>query len=342
MTLWAALALCFASLRGPAPRYGLAAVYLIAVIAAVVWVRPRRYAWAAPSVLALIVLAWYFSLRPSNDRDWQPDVARLAHGDVDANRVTVHNVRNCTYRSESDFTTTWEDRTYDLDRLRTVDLMLVYWGSPAIAHAMISFGFDDGQYLACSIETRKERGESYSTIQGFFRQYELTYVFADERDVVRLRTNHRHEDVYLYRTRVTPQHARAIFLSYLDAANELRTAPRWYNALTTNCATSVLPHAQAGGGKGEMSLDVLLSGHAARQAYRNGVIDTSMPLEQLQALSRVNNVALATPEGDPAFSNKLRAGLPVPAGWAGHAARPATTAAAALGPPPHTGSPPGQ
>ena len=317
ISLWSALAICFADLPGTAPRYVRAALFLVAVVAALILVRPRKYRWAVPPAFFLIILGWYFSLAPRNDRDWSPDVARLAHAELDGNSVTVRNVRNFTYRSESDCTPAWEDRTYDLDRLRTIDVMLVYWGSRAIAHAMVSFDFDDGQYLACSIETRKQRGESYSTIQGFFRQYELTYVFADERDVVRLRTNFRHEDVYLYRTRATPQQARAIFLSYLDAANKLRTEPQWYNALTSNCATSLLPHARAGGGKGEMSIDVLLSGHAARQAYRNGVIDTSMPLEQLETLSRINDVAARTPDGDTDFSKKIRASLPQPAGWAG-------------------------
>jgi hypothetical protein len=328
LSLWATLAVCFASLPGASPRYWRAALFALAVVATIVFMRPRRYRWAAPLVLFLLVLAWFFSLKPSNDRDWAPDVARVPWAEIAGDRVTLHNVRNFAYRSETDFTPRWEDRTYDLARLKTVDLMLVYWGSKAIAHAMISFDFDDGQYLACSIETRKERGESYSALQGFFRQYELIYIFADERDVVRLRTNHRHEDVYLYRSRVTPEHARAIFVSYLDSANALRGKPEWYNALTTNCATSLLPHARAGGGKGEMSLDVLLSGHAARQAYRNGVIDTSMPLERLEAVSRVNDKALAVAEGDGEFSNKIRAGLPIPAGWAGAGVGPATTAAA--------------
>jgi hypothetical protein len=332
ITLWATLAICFADLPTTSPRRARAALFFVAVVAAVIFMRPRRYRWAAPLVLFLLVLAWFFSLKPSNDRDWSPDVARLAFANVNGDRVTVHNVRNFAYRSETDFTPAWEDRTYDLSRLKTIDLMLVYWGSKAIAHAMISFNFDDGQYLAVSIETRKQRGESYSALQGFFRQYELIYIFADERDVVRLRTNHRHEDVYLYRTRVSPDHARAIFLSYLDSANTLRQKPEWYNALTTNCATSLLPHARAGGGKGELSLDVLLSGHAARQAYRNRVIDTSLPLEQLEALSRVNDKAIAVPDGDLAeFSNKIRVGLPRPAGWAGAATAPTTAAATTPG-----------
>ena len=140
------------------------------------------------ALLFLAVLVWFFSLKPSNDRDWMPDVAKVAWVQVDGDRLTVHNIRNFEYRSETDFTPRWEDRTYDLSRLRSFDFMLVYWGSPSIAHAMVSFGFDDGQYLAVSIETRKEKPKSYSTVQGFFRQYELIFIFADERDVIGLRT----------------------------------------------------------------------------------------------------------------------------------------------------------
>jgi hypothetical protein len=316
LTLWAATAICYADTHGPSPRYALACLYVLAVLGAVILLRRRGYKWAAPAVAFLLVLAWFLSLKPSNDREWASDVARLGWGEVHGDQLTLHNVRNFDYRSETDFTPRWEDRNYDLNRLRTVDVMLVYWGSKAIAHAMVSFDFDDGQYLCCSIETRKERGESYSALQGFFRQYELIYVFGDERDVVRVRTNYRNEDVYLYRTNITPEHARAALLSYLDSANRLREKPEWYNALTTNCATSVLPHARAAGAKAEMSWDIVLSGHAGHQAYRNGTIDTDLPYDELERRSRVNDVAVAI-DRDPDFSNKIRAALPVPPAWAG-------------------------
>lgn len=314
--LWATAAVCYADHHGPSPRYVVAGLTLV-VTAAVAWfaLRARRWPrwlrWAAATAPFLIVLAWYLSLRPSNDRDWQPDVDRLAWADVGGSRVTVHNIRDFDYRSETDFTPAWEDRTYDLDSLRTADLILVYWGSDAIAHGIVSFGFADGQQLAVSIETRKEKGESYSAVQGFFRQYELIYVFADERDVLRVRTAYRHEDVYLYRTRIAPPQARAIFLSYLAKADELRREPEWYNALTTNCVTDVLPHARAGGARGRMSWEILASGYAARQAYRNGMLDDSMPFEELRSRSRVNDAANAA-DRTPDFSARIRAGLPVP------------------------------
>jgi hypothetical protein len=177
---------------------------------------------------------------------------------------------------------------------------------------MVSFEFDDGRHLAVSVETRKETGESYSTVQGFFRQYELAYVFADERDVIRLRTRFRNEDVYLYRTTIGPEQARAVLMSYVRTANALAGRPQFYNALTSNCATNVLDHAREGEMPARMSLDVLLSGYAARQAYRNGRLDTSLPFEELERRSHVNAAALAA-DADPNFSNAIRAGLPNPA-----------------------------
>jgi hypothetical protein len=315
ITVWSAAAIMYGS-SGPSPRKWMSALFLLAVVAGLIFVRPRKLKWAVPPVCFLIVMAWYFSLKPSNDRDWAPDCDHLAWADIKGDQVVVHNVRNFDYRSETDFTPRWEDRTYDLNHLQTADFMLVYWGSDAIAHVMVSFNFDDGRYLAISIETRKERGESYSALQGFFRQYELVYIFGDERDVIRVRTNYRKEDVYLYRTSISSDHARAAMLSYLDRANSLKDHPEWYNALTTNCATSVLPHARAAGAKGQMSLDILLSGHAARQAYRNNTIDTSLPYDELKRRSHVNEAAIAA-EHDPDFSNKIRAALPIPPKWAG-------------------------
>ena len=130
-----------------------------------------------------------------------------------------------------------------------MDLFLVVWGSPLIAHTIMSFGFDDGRYLAMSIETRKEKGEEYSAVGGFFKQYELIYVVADERDVVRLRTNYRGEEVYLYRLRESPEIARPMFLEYLRHVNRLRDRPEWYNALTHNCTTAIRGHVQPPGAR---------------------------------------------------------------------------------------------
>ncbi|NQT85216.1 DUF4105 domain-containing protein, partial [bacterium] len=179
LTVWAVAALAV-DVAAPWLRTPLAAAYAVALGAAMIAFRRRAKLVGLGGFV--LVLAWWLSLRPSNDRDWLDDAAVLPYAEIDGNRVTVHNIRNCDYRTETDYTVRRYDRTFDLDTLSTADLLLVYWGSPAIAHAMMSFGFDDGSHVCFSIETRKEKGEEYSALKGFFRQFELTYVVADERD----------------------------------------------------------------------------------------------------------------------------------------------------------------
>ena len=309
MIAWATLAVALADLETHPPRYLRASLIPILTIAGVIVVKPRRFKWFVPMLVFAGALIWFLSLQASNVRDWQTEVARVAHADIDGDRLTLHNVRNFDYQPGGEAIPRWEDRTYDLARLKTVDLILCYWGSPDVAHIIGSFGFDDGRFLAVSIETRREKNEKQSSIQSFFRQYELIYVFGDERDLLRLRTNYRKEDLYLYRTRLSPAQARKILLSYLARANELAANPDWYNTITTNCATGVLPHARAAGAPGRWSLDVLFSGRAARQAYHNGLINTRLPFEELKARSRINSAAVAAEEAAD-FSKRIRADLP--------------------------------
>jgi Domain of unknown function (DUF4105) len=223
-------------------------------------------------------------------------------------------VRNFDYRSESDFTPRWEDRTYDLRKLDSADIIAVYWAGKAIAHIMVSFGFQDQDYLAVSIETRKEKGESYSTLAGFFRRYELYYVFADERDVIRVRTTYRQpqEDVYIYRTRTPQINIRRSFLDYIQAINDMRVHPRFYNTLTTNCTTTILMHTRMNPESPPMSWKLLLSGYLPDYLYELGRIDTAKPFADLKKLSRVNERAHAA-DKDASFSQHLRQGLPKPA-----------------------------
>lgn len=307
---WAALAVTFAD-SGLWPRYVRGGLVAVGFAAVLFLVRPRPVAMLACAGLCVTVMLWFFSLSPKNDREWAPEVAHCPTAQIDGNRLIVRNVRNFDYRSKSDFTPHWEERTYDLDKLRTADIMLCHWGSDSIAHAMVSFVFDGDQYLCASIETRREKPETYSAVQGFFRQYELIYIFADERDLVRLRTNFRNEDVYLYRTTVNPEEARRLLLSYLKHANSLAEHPEFYNALTSNCVTNVVASAREINPSARITWQILLSGHAARQAYQNGRLYTGVPFETLRQMSRVNDKALAAPD-DSAFSQRIREGLPVP------------------------------
>jgi hypothetical protein len=214
LILWACAALW---VDGPASRFVAAALvagFAISTLVLLGWVRPFRRGLAGFGLLFLGVLFWWLLIEPSNDRDWEPSVARPAVAAIEGDRVTISNVRNFDYRTEQDYTERWEERTYDLSKLRGVDLFLSYWGSPWIAHTIVSWAFDDGRHLAVSIETRKEAHESYSALLGFFRQFELYYVVADERDLIRVRTNYRGEQVYLYHLDLPLEMARAVLLDY--------------------------------------------------------------------------------------------------------------------------------
>lgn len=307
---WAVLALALSPLLPGRFATAGAALFAVAAGAVVALLRPWWRAFAALAVAVTVVLAAYFSLSPRNDRDWAPDVARAPWASIDGDQVTLHEVRSFDYRTETDYAERWEERRYDLSKLATVDLSLTHWGSPHIAHTIVSFGFTDGQYLAVSIETRRERGESYSATRGFFRQYELAYVFADERDLLRLRTNYRTgEDVYLFRIRATPERARALFLDYLNTATALARAPRWYNALTGNCTTNIRAHVQNSGPANPWSWQLLANGHLDELLYARGAIDTSLPLAELEKRVWINERARAADQAVD-FSARIREGVP--------------------------------
>jgi len=254
---------------------------------------------------------WRFSLRPSNARDWQPDVARVATAEIQGDRVTVKNVRNFRYRSATDFDERWEERRLDLTRLDGLDIFFSYWGAPLIAHTIMSWSFADGQHLAISVETRQPKGQEYSTVAGFFRQSELIYVAADECDVIGLRTNIRGEDVYLYRLCTAQRAAKILLYEYLDAMNALAREPRWYNALLTNCTTAIRQRVIHAGGKMPLSWRLFANAYLPELLYERGSLDTGRPFAELKAMSRINDRARAAgTAGD--FSATIRAGLPMP------------------------------
>jgi len=305
LTAWAAAALYFDLLPGTSLRTLGASSYGLAMVGALPTFRGRGKAIAICLAGFALVLAWWLTLKPSNDRAWQPDVAQTAWAEIDGDHVTIHNVRNCDYRTEGDYTPHWETRAYDLAQIRGMDIFLTYWGSPWIAHPIVSFQFGDNDYIAMSIETRKEVGEQYSAIRGFFRYYELIYTVSDERDVVRLRTNYRKgEETYLFHTRATPEHARATFLNYLKKINRIRNRPEWYNALTNNCTTNIATLA------GEPQLDwrVLLNGRADQMLFERGDLATgNLPFAQLKQQAHINAAARAANDA-PDFSRRIREG----------------------------------
>jgi hypothetical protein len=305
---WGALALWF---DGPNSRV-LAGTMCVALgftsLLLAARVRPFLRGLLTAILPVVLIALWWASIAPSNSRDWSPDVARTAQATFQDSSVTIQNVRSFKYRSETEYDQRWETRAYNLDLLRGVDLFLSFWGPTQIAHTIASWDFDDGQHLAISIETRKQKGQSYSAVRGFFRQYELYYVVADERDLVGLRTNYRGEQVYLYHIRASASQARALLVDYLKEVDHLAEHPQWYNALTENCTTAIRGHAQNIGAGGRLDWRLLANGHLDELLYERGQIDTRLPFEELRARSNITERAKAAGDS-PDFSARIRQGL---------------------------------
>jgi uncharacterized protein DUF4105 len=308
--VWAFGAVWFDAPFGAGNR--LAAVLLATTFVLVlIFVRPF---WRKVGVITLLfggVFTWWLTLSPTNDSDWQPDVAQKAWADIQGDEVTLHNVRNCDYRTETDYTPHWETRTVRISQITGIDLAINYWGSPWIAHPIASFQFADAPPLCFSIETRKKVGQTYSTIGGLYRQFALIYIVADERDVIRLRTNYRKEDVYLYRTKVSPVQARERFLEYIHSLNDLRKKPRWYNAITTNCTTSIRTQ-HPRNERVPWDWRILLNGKGDELLYERHVIVTDgLPFAELKTRSLIDARARAANDS-PDFSTLIRESLPEP------------------------------
>ena len=247
------------------------------------------------------------SLKPSNNRDWTPEQAVLARAEFRGNQVTVRNVRDCRWRSLDDFDLSYYDKTFDLDKLTSVDFIVVPFNEmPSLGHTMLSFGFDDGDHLAVSVEIRRERGEAFSAVKGFFRQYELMYVVASERDVIQRRVNCDLCDVYLYRSTATPKQARELFVDVMRRVNKLAKEPEFYDTLTNNCTTNIRNHINHLK-PDEVPYDyrVLLPGYSDHLAYDLGLIEHHGSYEETRLRARVNYQAYLHRDA-PAFSQEIR------------------------------------
>lgn len=254
----------------------------------------RKAALIAASSLALGYAALALFIHPSHERDWSPDQARTPKTVFDGDTVRISNIRNSYYRSTHDYDVRWEERAYDLRRLESVWFVVEPfsdWRGPA--HTLLSFGFGNGEFVAISVEIRKEKGESYSPLMGLLRQYELTYVVGDERDLIGLRAIHRHDAVYLYPIRTTPEKIRAMFVSMLERANKLIEQPEFYNTLTSTCTTNIVRHINTiVPNRIPLSYKVLLPAFADELAYDLGLIETELPRDQFRATHLINELAL--------------------------------------------------
>lgn len=285
----------------------MAAVAALAVAIVVAGLRRGKASWAGLVVAIVIGVAWWTSIAPSNDRDWAPVAAHGVTADIQGSDIVLHNVRNFEWRSEDDFTPRWETRRYSLDKLTSVDLVSSIWASPAIAHTLISFGFADGAHVVFSAEIRRERGEEFSEVGGFFKQFELVMIAADENDILRLRTNIWREDVTLLPLRVTTAQARALFLGFAERANRLAAEPQFYQTITTNCTTVIFELARHIDGRVPLDWRIVFSGYLPSYLYGLGIIRTDIPLDQVLQDAAISQKALrAQPQAD--YSRVIRAG----------------------------------
>ena len=309
MTAWAATAVYFSNLPTQYLRLTLSILFPFIIIAIFWRVHPFGKAFWVFLILFGLVLIWWLLIPPSNNRQWHPVSEVLCYADINGDDVTIHNIRNFDYRSVTDFTPQYYDKTFSLSSLKTVDLYLIYWGPTLIAHTIMSFGFGEQGYVSISIETRKEVGEEYSAIKGFFKQYELIYMVGDERDLVRLRTHIKNEDVYLYRLKAEPQVIRNIFLDYFKTINRLTEKPKWYNALTHNCTTTIRGHALPHTENRPLDWRLIVNGFLDEMLYERGDVDTSLPFTELKKQVYINKKAVKWDESQD-YSNYIRRGLP--------------------------------
>ncbi len=274
------------------------------------WFSRRRVVGAVACAVLLALAFDWLRQRPSNDRDWLPNEAVMPRVTFRGRLVDVRNVRVTTYRGTEDYTPAYDDRTFDLDRLVGVWFVVEpfsKWGGAA--HTFLSFEFAGPEFVAISVEARKERGETYHFLKGLFRRYELLYVVGDERDLVRLRSNYRRDDVFLYPIRASPERVRGLFVEMLERAEALRVDPEFYNTLTSNCTSNIVGHVnRLVPGRVPFSLRWMFPGYADRLAYDLGLIDTALPFDSIRPRFRINERALRYGDSED-FSVRIREGL---------------------------------
>jgi Domain of unknown function (DUF4105) len=308
LILWATLAIYYSNLPWPSLRLALAIAFAVFAIW-VIWVSPRRRAFVALILLYLGVVAWWISISPSHRRQWRPEVAVMPRAYIDGDRVRLTGVRNFEYRTRDDFTVRYDEREVSLSHLTALDFYVSYWSEGLVGHTFLSFIFDNAPPLSISIETRPEVGEGFAPIASLFKQFELIYVVGDEQDLVGVRTNQRHETVYLYRLNGSTDDERRLLLVYLARINELADRPEFYHLLSNSCTVNIVRYMNAAGRVGRFDIRHLFNGLIDNYLYYSGRVDTSLPFDELRRRSLINEAAHEA-DGAPDFSERIRASLP--------------------------------
>ncbi|MGO4439821.1 Lnb N-terminal periplasmic domain-containing protein [Rhizobium sp. RAF56] len=312
-TAWASLALSYRLPLSPLARELAAAAFALAGVAtavSILW-RPRLVVILSFAVAFAGVLIWWSTIKPPLVADWAGDVARQVTGTLDGDTITLANVRNFAWKADGSYAEQWETRTYDLRQLKSLDLIMSYWAGPEMAHMILSFGFQGDKYLAWSIEVRRRVGGEFSPLADLFKSNPLVIVAADERDVVRVRSNVRGEDVQLFRMNVPPENAARLFLQYVADANDLAEHPRFYNSLFTNCTTTAARMMRAVGATFPLDWRLVANGYLPEFAYDRNALDTRVAFDELKARAHIDANARKADASDT-FSQAIRAGVPSP------------------------------
>jgi hypothetical protein len=302
---WGALAIRYSNLPWPWLRFSLAAAFLVFGVWAL-WFSRRPRSYTAFVAIYGILLVWWMSIRPSNNRSWRKEVAVMPRAVIDGDRVRITGCRDFEWRSVDDFTVRYEEREVLLSHLTSVDFFISYWMPGPVAHTFVSFNFDNAPPLSISIETRPEEGEGFDPIASMFKQFELIYVVGSERDIVGVRTHFRHEEVFLYPLRIPPEAGRRLLLAYLERINQLADKPEFYHLLSNNCSLNIVRYANVAGREGGFELDHLLNGFFDRYLYRTGLVDRSLPFAELRRRAHINDAANAADKSTD-FSWRIRA-----------------------------------
>lgn len=312
LAAWGVLAIYYSNLPALWIRTVIASMFAVGTILLFVRLKGLRRPLVAFLLLWSSVAIWWMLIPARNDRDWIPEMAVTPTAEILGDIVKVRNIRNYRYRSTSDFDIRYEDRTYDLSELESLDLIISYWGSDAIAHTFLSFGFAGGEQLAVSIESRREKTENYHPLPGLFKQYELIYVIGDERDVIGVRARHRGEQVYLYPSTLNRTQVRKLFLNMLETANSLNETPAFYRTLGRNCTTAMVRHFNAVFDHPvPLHRYLLMNGYSDQMAYERGRIDSDLPFDEMKKRHFISEIVKSIPDESPEFSRLLRRELPL-------------------------------
>ncbi|HEY5895084.1 MAG TPA: DUF4105 domain-containing protein [Chthoniobacterales bacterium] len=308
LVAWATLAIYYSSLPWPWLRVVLAATFLAFSVWAL-WLTKRPHmSWAFAGLFVVVAVAWLF-IQPSHDRPWRSEVAVMPRAIIDGDRVRFTGFRNFDYRSRDDFTARYEEREVQISHLTGVDFFVSYWKIGPVSHTFVSFIFDNAPPVSISIETRPEVGEGFDPLASLFKQFELIYVVGDERDIVRVRTNYRDEDVFLYRINTSPADARRLFLVYLQRINQLADRPEFYHLLSNSCTINIVRYANAAGRVGGFDFRHLLNGFIDGYLYASGRMNSTLPFDELRRRSWINDAAQVAGNAED-FSQRIRASLP--------------------------------